>query len=129
MSKYVVPEGLNKAIIKGFRDAKEGEKIYDPIGLAVIEWFSENPIVPTDKQAEELLMSQLFTPLSKRMSPTLDAVRGVAIEWQKRMFLNLQPELPEEVKELLPCEGSAYTHENMKDRIVAAYELGKKNRE
>ena len=127
MSKYVVPEEAVNSIQR-----KLGSNSVETLRMLIgmfIEWVSENPIVPTDKQAEELLMSQLFTPLSKRMSPTLDAVRGVAIEWQKRMFLNLQPELPEEVKELFPCEGSAYTHENMKDRIIAAYELGQKNRE
>ena len=87
---------------------------------AALRWLSENPIVPTMEQATE--MSDSGHPC------VLDGV-WYATEWQRRMFLALEPEAPESVKHLL-LQGQwdpMPSRDVYNQRIIDAYNQGKKS--
>ena len=87
---------------------------------AALRWLSENPIVPTMEQATE--MSDSGHPC------VLDGV-WYATEWQRRMFLAPDLEVPEDVDDLLwpvGCHTSVETVEQINNkRIIEAYRRGK----
>jgi len=129
MRKIVVPEGMLKA-------AREGER-YEPYGIhgsleAALRWLSENPIVPTDKQYKECLLAvdgpnAMIIRMYQEGEP-----QKVIAEWQRRMFLTPEPEIPEDVKDLLwsqplyECDTEFYEAiPNVNLSILEAYRRGK----
>jgi hypothetical protein len=99
--KYVVPEGMLKAAIEA-SDSLPYMKTDIRRGLeAAFRWLAENPIVPTDKQVREMIAPK-FGINSKELNGNMIA-SGItaAITWQRRMFLVSEPEVPEEIKDLL----------------------------
>lgn len=92
--KVKVPEGMlkeaegaiEKLIPVVYRSAAEP---YAKIGLeAALIWLSENPIVPTYRQFDEL--ERIY---DKPETEHKEAITAVLVEWQRRMFL--APEIPE----------------------------------
>jgi len=62
------------------------------------EWLSKNPILPTDEQ--------LYSTIGRLPVAMCDIVwtdrdRAMIAEWQRRCFLAPEPEVPEEIKDLL----------------------------
>ena len=98
--RVVVPEGMMKAAqesrTKHFSGPYGFSDTYCTIILeAALWWLSENPIAPTPEWAMEIAKSKFD-----------DRVTGIgvatgAMEWQRRMFLAPEPEIPEEIKDLL----------------------------
>jgi hypothetical protein len=97
--KIVVPEGGLRAAQRALNIRlrnKPQDLIYttessaELILEAFVRWLSENPIVPTLEQTEN--MRHLFHITDKPLS----VYQNVAVEWQRRMFLAPKPEL-------LPC--------------------------
>lgn len=89
--KIVVPEGMLKAawdteapflLKSGIKSALE----------SALRWLSENPIVPTDEQVESFS--------TEPMSVTAWA-KAWAAEWQRQMFVAPEPQIPEEIRDLL----------------------------
>lgn len=62
---------------------------------AALQWLSENPIVPSQTQAMEL------TGFTKYQDLELARARLALTRWQRRMFLAPEPEVHEEIEELL----------------------------
>ena len=127
MSKIVVPDGM----LKAFKDSMDAQCAFvvghDAIELALeaaLLWLSENPIVPDDKIAHELWKVAL--ELDPDRNENGHAAKNLVIEWQRRMFLSSEPEIPEEIKDLL-VEGIAPTL-NQNHSIIEAYRRGKASR-
>jgi len=144
--KIVVPEGMLRAAWHAQLPADnptfewdEGDelnrKFYRRIFEAALRWLSENPIVPTLEQTES--MRHLFHITDKPLS----VYQNVAVEWQRRCFLAPEPEVPEDVKELLWADARCpdgifyfpvddrkpYTSETLhhNEQIIEAYRRGK----
>ena len=110
--KYVVPEGGLKAAVLSARsgrwNANPGNATWveNPEGFisdaitAFIAWQSGNPIVPTRNQAFEILQRFKVESNGCHSFRIADAL----VEWQRRMYLSPEPEVPKEVKDLLQIE-------------------------
>ena len=62
------------------------------------EWLSKNPILPTDEQLYSTIGS---LPVAMCDIVWTDRDRAMIAEWQRRCFLAPEPEVPEEIKDLL----------------------------
>lgn len=80
--KYVVPEFLLVAAEVAVEGTPQDDSIIRPILEAVILALSENPIVPTPKQMQEVWQSVSGTPTSLKAD-----IMAAMEEWQRRMFL------------------------------------------
>jgi len=90
--KIVVPEGMRKFVLDECADkCKYGgnSQSVATVSLVAVEaalrWMSENPIVPTDEQVAEM---------KKKLVPVHPHWANIVAEWQRRMFLAPEPELP-----------------------------------
>ena len=126
MNKIKVPEGMLKAALKVL-DEFDGP--HDK-GIAyaledALRWLSENPIVPTHSQVQEMANACPYY--------TCDVVKFISA-WQERMFLDLGEELPKEVRallypnarDILMDNGNMVVSDSVNERIVEAYNRGKK---
>lgn len=102
--KYIVPEGMLKAVEGRYRMVYSSG-FNPPVVRANLEaalrWLSENPIVPTDQQEMEIYKKYIST-VSDKAYPIY-----LLKEWQRRMFLAPEPEVPEAVKDILYVRGIA----------------------
>lgn len=113
--KIVVPEGMLKA-------AREAGRLtswdsYSMLAAALL-WLSENPIVPTG-----LVESDMYSEWKK--GHDLLYPMWVLREWQRRMFLTPEPEVPEEIKDLV--EGMSWNTTTPK-AIIEAFRRGQKSK-
>jgi hypothetical protein len=121
-----VPAGMLAAAEKSMAwphaDPRLRAALEDALG-----WLSENPIAPTYAQIDALMdeyVGQAKEPNSNRY---------LIVEWQRRMFLEPEPAVPEEIKDLLA--GSAYTpmtgmvnlNPEWDKRIIEAYRRGQRS--
>jgi hypothetical protein len=117
MTKYVVPEeGLKAAVAAawkhiGFMSPQASPRIQKDIedgyraGLeAFVRWQSDNPRVPTDSDVLEILQKRVESGhLSNEEYCAIPAttVRCAIRSWLQSMYLAPEPEVPEEIKDLL----------------------------
>jgi len=88
-----IPEGMLEALHTAMCTKIEGgcQPDYERAALeAALRWLSDNPIVPTVDQAQEI-----WAYVSRGES----FLRNLFVEWQRRMFLAPEPEEPEKIKE------------------------------
>ena len=108
--KIVVPEGMleaGRSAYSAYVTAGEGAR---RILEAALRWLSENPIVPTEEQISSMIGNAPFHRLS-----VLDG----AVEWQRRMFVASEPEVPEEIKYLQRICLSSIQGQDDLDRLVS----------
>jgi len=131
--KIVVPEGMLKAATeKAFYPGRyytpgDIESITKILETA-LRWLSQNPIVPDEKQTLAMVKGKEGFPFD-----SWEWVRWGACEWQRRMFDASEPEIPEEIKDLLteqqpPFPAGRYQWREQADvdkRILEAYRRGK----
>jgi len=130
VSKYTVPEEGLKATVEAMKNPS-GTKFLSTeqcasLGLeAFIRWQSENLIVPSHEQVIHLC--EIFA--NRSVISYCDSVRAVAIEWLRIMYLAPEPEVPEEIKDLLLTEQSHKDVQPLKGElnslIMEAYRRGK----
>jgi hypothetical protein len=125
MSEIKVPEGMLKAALGSVNDRRT---VHCPLcslneleGIlkSAIQWLSENPIAPTNKQAESL--HKFWREYDGNTVASIDAT---VTEWQRRMFLEPEPEIPEAVRDLFVSEKNDSARD-FNRRITVAYKLGK----
>ena len=129
--KYTVPaEGLKAAVevarkMEGYPhpDGEETKRLTEKVKAILeegfIRWQSESPLVPTSKQESELLDSWI-------KESWLGKTEHLVTEWQRRMYLAPEPEVPEEIKDLLwPNSRSA---SDLDRAVIEAYRRGKASR-
>ena len=129
MKKIIVPEFVLKAASDAWNATKTGDRVTHNIAEAALCWLSENPIVPTQQQASE--MWQVYVGLRGN---AVDSIAGCMAEWQRRMFITPEPEVPEEVKDLLLDENiptadySRPTRDYYNTQILEAFRRGQKSK-
>lgn len=117
-----IPEGMLKAAMYDDGAGYLSEAWMERRLEAALRWLSENPIVPTDKQLEDIA--------SFASAPTHFGVSIWFQQWQRRMFLAPESKIPEEVKDLL-WESSARLDRGFhwNDAILEAYRRGQNSKE
>ena len=104
--KILIPEGMLKAATAHVdMKTQTGDAVFHNIktGLeAALLWLSKNPIVPTYEQIESLLKICVQNVPGKNGMTLYQ--KEFCKEWQRIMFLSPDPEVPEEIKDLLYCE-------------------------
>ena len=145
--KILVPEGMLKASVEAVRDRSEfgfhfidnkdearivaqtGDRTVlnvtrhgteqDTLEAALL-WLSENPIVPTNEQTQGVCDS-IFVGPENLLDP-----RDAMVEWQRRMFLAPEPEVPEEIKDLVDSFNLPIYKEGLKESFRRGLKSGGK---
>lgn len=95
---------------------------------AAVKWLAENPIIPTHKQIQDIADSNIYYT---------EMVAKWIAEWQRRMFLAPDPEIPEDIKDMLiPIRNMDEAHGRISGTtcaeynhaIVDAYNRGRKSK-
>jgi hypothetical protein len=117
----VVPPEMRKAFFAA--ETHHGLK-YDPVVLlrmleAAIRWLSENPIEATYTDWQQFCSEK----------PGM-GVEPFAGWWQRRMFFNREPEVPEEIKDLIlpDVESGFFKPEILNARLLEAYRRGRESK-
>jgi hypothetical protein len=116
--KIVVPGGMLKAAMGETHRPDGNDAFVCGILEAALRWLAENPIVPSDEDIE-----------SMREEAAL--ARHFAVEWQRRMFLAPEPEVLEEIKDLLWDEAladDAGPRWKINEGVIEAYRRGQEQR-
>ena len=113
MKKIKVPEGMLEAASRVFVSSNRPavDNLQDQIEAALL-WLTEHPIVPTDEQIADMMGFD-------DESPFITTVRTGIRKWQRRMFDDPDPEVPEEIKDLMARWGGKFD-----DAILEAYRRG-----
>ena len=89
--RYQVPEGMLQAAVdsvarqQGMNDATRMH--YKTVLEAALRWLSENPIVPTTKQAVEMICKLALTDPDQLPKINQYQTQELVSEWQRQMFL------------------------------------------
>lgn len=130
MTKISVPEGMLKAGLLGARleaYCGDDQRDFQHALEAALLWLSENPIVPSDAQLEDLRES-----VKDRTSWKGQCMEAI-VEFQRRMFAAPEPEVPEEVAEMLldetipEADFSRPTRNYHNNQIIKAFRVGQRN--
>ncbi len=122
VKRIVVPSGMVEAAMDATIPQAHTNKERRNVYLAVeasLRWLSENPIIPTDEQVEEMRI---------KLVPVHPHWGNIVAEWQRRMFLAPELEVLEPIKDLLCGGGDAEAYfrpDIYNDRIVEAYRRGR----
>ncbi len=136
--RVVVPEGMLEAVDRAIGEmrtgqasrlaSRDGELWPNDLKHVVLEsalvWLAEHPIVPTDAQVAD-------------MRKTLVTVHphwaNIVAEWQRRMFVPAEPEVPESIKDLIMpldlqfVESHPAKHSDRNWAVLEAYRRGQKD--
>lgn len=125
MKKIRVPSEMVQAAVEATcytsLGMDEHDKLIDKALEAAFLWLSEHPQVPTDEQAEKIWNEDVtwYRSCAKPVKQIIEA-------WQRRCFVQEEPEIPEEeIKDLLIPVGLNFsTTDGSNQRILEAYRRG-----
>ena len=112
--RVVVPDGMLKAAVPCYLPDRQ---LVHSILEAALLWLSENPIVPTSEQLHSIIGK---LPMAMCDIVWTERDRALIAEWQRRMFLAPEPEVPEEIKDLWQAQPTP----DAKRRTVEAFQRG-----
>jgi hypothetical protein len=127
--KIVVPTGMLKAAMNSIQPSVLVGTISVSLKAALL-WLSENPPVPTFRTVDECGSAGMCSAdgLDGEFCRTKDV-----IEWQRLMFVAPEPEVLEEIKDLMLSQQSHPKLEGFKDelnlRMIEAFRRGQKAKE
>lgn len=110
-------EFFKAASLNGYPSLTDLERMQFAL-KAALSWLSENPIIPTSGQVQVMQVYLHTQTADHGPGPLLS-------EWQRRMFLAPEPEVPREIRNLFIAEVDEPASE-FNARIVEAYRLGQK---
>lgn len=135
MKSVVVPEGMLEAartsILKRAGQALSFDQMTYLNVEAALQWLADNPIVPTNEQANNLWEIALCVDDIK--NETDHAAKNLAMAWQRVMFLAPEPIMPKELHDLTwrnsngPAGKVSLSFKEMDDRILEAFRRGQKS--
>lgn len=130
MKKIKVPEGMlevavDRWIAQFFAEGRSyAETLMQMILEAALLWLTEHPIVPTEEQALSMADSKRsFYGHFK----THEWVRWGASEWQRCMFDEPEPEVPEAVNDLVQKHFGSNPADCVKNLARDCYRRGQKS--
>jgi hypothetical protein len=119
--RYAVPEGMLKAASDVFSRCRTDGAHLNFALEAALRWQSENPPCPTDEDLEVLQRDaegSVDLGFARR--------KWYTVEWIRRMYLAPEPEVLEEIKDLLYDPKDGPTKVGRNDAIIEAYRRGQK---
>ena len=126
--RIVVPDGMMKAVSNTWEVKSHKVEINkaEAIIQAALRWLSENPIVPTRQNLEDMRTDWEDTPEQNAEKVVIFLIS----EWQRRIFLAPESEVPEAVKNLL-LDGADFIHgqkhaDEANKNVIEAYNRGLK---
>ena len=131
MKRISVPDGMLKAalIASGLDDycSDDQAEIRKALEAALL-WASEHPQVPTDEQLQAMREHLLpDMPKGAEHFTSNDLFMG-AVEWQRRCFVQEEPEIPEELDDImfpdLAPDSITARKSELNDLILDAYRRG-----
>ena len=129
MANVTIPKGMSEAFHKAenHEGFKWDDAVLDAMLSAALRWLSENPIVPTDGEAKEIWRD---TGLCNEVDD--DELRCIVVEWQRRMFLAPEPEVPSEIRDidawLTVYLGSHPEIENIRRNFLLTFRRGQQSK-
>ena len=133
-TKIQVPKGMSEAFHKAenHEGFKWDDAVLDAMLSAALCWLSENPIVPNEADVMEILQERVRSHhISGEEYCAIPpaTVRFVIREWQRRMFLAPEPEVPEAIKDLLEGpEEPGISAREANWRVIEAYRRGQQSK-
>ena len=142
-NKIVVPEGMFEA---GYKAAclVTNKSANSAVTMAVIEaalsHLKENPMVPTEVQGEQIYAGACaFSDRYGKYKVTAAGyVQFICEEWQRRMFLAPEPEVPKEIADLMisvegvaaagPAQSIAAAVKELNAKTIEAYRRGRNSK-
>lgn len=124
MSKYLIPDGMSKAADVAISKARgtmrdlTGGRIKEITLESAIEWWSKNPIVPTEEQLGQMSLSGCVA-----LNGNWDG-KLLCAEWQRRVLLVLEPEMIGEETVGQFCA----RHQTIGEAVIEAYRRGKESK-
>ena len=116
--KIIVPEGMKKAFHDALFHTLEVDE--DNALEAAFRWLSENPIVPTHDQIDEMQIACDLPAFAHH------GFERICEEWQRRMFLAPIPEVLEAIRDLY--ENNGPNSPRWKAAILEAYRRGQESK-
>ena len=113
--RVVVPDGMLKAAVPCYLPDRQ---LVHSILEAALLWLSENPIVPTSEQLHSIIGK---LPVAMCDIVWTERDRALIAEWQRRMFLAPEPEVPEQIKDLWQAQPTP----DAKRRTIEAFRRGR----
>lgn len=138
-TKFVIPEGMfkaaaekmfelyQKASLEPETEMKTARELVTDVVGAVLNWQSENPVVPTDEQINDFYSGESEAGVS------FDFLRRFSVWFQSHMLLASEEdndELPDAIRHLYfggLHEGSETT-KLVRSRVLEAYRIGQKSK-
>ena len=119
MKRIRVPEGMIRCAVDATCDFRGNhyEPAIRPALEAALLWLSEHPQVPTDEQLHEFYAGECEAGVS------FEFLQRFSDWWQRRCFVQEEPEIPEEIKDLL-CANATMDRKERNERILEAYRRG-----
>ena len=125
--RYMVPEGMLKAAVAGLihcwdRIPKSTDYSSKQVQLstaaceAAIRWLAENPIVPTYEQMQDV--DEVTDGIAPSTGDGYAKTRARCVEFQRRMFLAPEPEVPEVDPQKCPHRWQAKNDDATEERVV-----------
>ena len=138
MKKILIPKEMAQAAHQAFfnmnsiggtrGDRSDGERMIFALEAA-LRWLSEHPAAPTLEQIKSIKSQTSL----EEINPA--CVYHICLEWQRRMFLAPEPEVPEAIKDLLlptkfvdsdnNSRSLSITAELANKHLIEAYKRGK----
>lgn len=136
MKRIRVPDGMLEAAIEtkwpsdgtdsrrwAQQNASEEMKQYLEAALL---WLSEHPQVPTDEQVKEIAEA-CGVPIPDDFL-VREGIKKFGKEWQRRCFVEEEPEIPAEIKDLL-LDGADFIHgqqaaDEANKQVIEAFRRG-----
>ena len=125
-----VPEGMLDAAMQASMEAGLGIGPSTELRVvleAALRWQSKNTPHPTDKEFGELVVSCSSAEKWEHLTEWMRAGM-LCHEWVCRMYLAPEPEVPEEIKDLLYDPKDGPTKVDRNDAIIEAYRRGQRRR-
>jgi hypothetical protein len=117
--KISIPEGMLKACRDCWDDAyAKGHSrwLLGKVLEAALRWLSKNPIAPSGYQFTQL---HIACPIPCNRGRDVERGIWMICEWQGRMLLAPEPEVPEAISDLIK-----FTNPHQKADIIEAYRRG-----
>lgn len=124
MKRIRVPEEMIRCAVDATCDSRGNhyESVIRPALEAAFLWLSEHPQVPTDEQHYEIVIDLLRRPGGCHPA-------DICAEWQRRCFVQEEPEIPAEIEDLLvEPDVSKWRGNELNEAVIEAYRRGRNSR-
>ena len=126
MSNIKIPDRMLEAAISSVQDCEFDR--YRVFLESALRWLSENPIVPTKEQTKTLWGNANGKNICYLSDLETLVIQNACKEWQSIMFVEPEPEIPEDIRPLLRMDIMG-DWVKIHSTIIEAYRRGQRSKE